>query len=64
MIQRIAKRPRASRPREELLPGLRSVLATPYTVFFRLGRDGVEIVRVLHERRDIPTALAKDNDLG
>jgi plasmid stabilization system protein ParE len=24
----------------------------------------VEIVRILHERRDVPAALAKDNDDG
>jgi plasmid stabilization system protein ParE len=36
------------------------VLARPYTVFYRLQNDAVEIVRVLHERRDFPAALSKD----
>jgi plasmid stabilization system protein ParE len=39
--------------------GLRAVAAHPYTIFYRLGdTGGVEIVRVLHEHRDLPAALA------
>jgi plasmid stabilization system protein ParE len=42
-----------------LKPGLRAVFVHPYIVFYRLKEGGVEIVRVLHERRDLPKALAK-----
>jgi toxin ParE1/3/4 len=59
---RIAERPLARRSREELMPGLRSALAHPYTIFFRIRDDDVEIVRVLHEARDFPTAFAKDQE--
>jgi toxin ParE1/3/4 len=38
--------------RDEVLPGLRSVLVHPYTIFYRVNDGVVEIVRVLHERRD------------
>ena len=57
---RIAERPLARRSREELMPGLRSALARPYTIFFRIRNDDLEIVRVLHERRDFPAAFKKD----
>jgi toxin ParE1/3/4 len=40
------------RARDEVLPGLRSVLVHPYTIFYRVNDGVVEIVRVLHERRD------------
>ena len=46
--------------REEVLPGIRSVPAHPYTVFYRVTDVQVEIVRVLHERRDFAATLKKD----
>ncbi len=48
-----------SRTRDEILPGIRSVLVHPYSIFYRIREDTVEIIRVLHERRDVLTALAK-----
>jgi plasmid stabilization system protein ParE len=65
----IAERPLARRSREELMPGLRSALTRPYTIFFRIRDDEfffrirddeLEIVRVLHERRDLPAAFAQE----
>jgi plasmid stabilization system protein ParE len=41
------------------MPGLRSVLVHPYTVFYRLNDGAVEIVRILHERRDIARVFLK-----
>ncbi len=41
------------------MPGLRSVLVHPYTVFYRVTNGGVEIVRVLHERRNFPEVFKK-----
>jgi plasmid stabilization system protein ParE len=38
------------------------VLARPYTIFYRLQNDAVEIVRVLHERRDFLAAFSKDEE--
>lgn len=57
---RLADRPYLGRPREELLPGLRSLLAHPHSVFYRVTDDSIEIVPVLHERRDFSAALKKD----
>jgi toxin ParE1/3/4 len=40
------------RARDELAPGLRSVLVHPYVIFYRIKNGMVEIVRVLHGRRN------------
>lgn len=45
---------------DKMWPDLRSVLAHPYTVFYRVTEVAIEIVRVLHERRDFPAILKKD----
>lgn len=55
---RVAKLPLTGRSRFLLLPDLRSVRAPPYLVFYRLGSAGVEVVRVLHEHRDLEAAFA------
>jgi plasmid stabilization system protein ParE len=57
--QRLAERPLLWRPRDDVMPGLRAVLVHPYTVFYRVTDSTVEIVRVLHERRDF-TAVFSD----
>ncbi len=49
--------PRSGRPRDELAPGLRSVAVPPWVVFYRIRADTLEVVRVLHGRRDLPSIL-------
>ncbi len=59
--------PRMHRVRRDLVPDLpgelRSVSAHPYTLFYRMnpqsahGREDIEILRVLHERRDFSSEL-------
>ena len=39
---------------------MRSVLTRPYTLFYRIADTRVELVRVLHERRDFAAALKDD----
>jgi len=46
--------------RDDILPGLRSVRAHPYTVFYRLSESGVEIVRGLHGRRNFSAIFSKE----
>jgi toxin ParE1/3/4 len=46
--------------RDDVMPGLRSVRAHPYTVFYRLTDADVEIVRVLHGRRNFPAIFSKE----
>jgi toxin ParE1/3/4 len=48
------------RARDELAPGLRSVLKQPYVIFYRVNDGGVEAARVLHGRRNFPEVFKKD----
>jgi toxin ParE1/3/4 len=57
--ERLADEALMWRARDEIVPGLRSVLVHPYTVFYRLNDGAVEIVRILHERRDIARVFSK-----
>ena len=54
--------PYSGRQRDALLPGLRSVLASPYVIFYRVRDGAVEIVRVLHGRRDLDAIFAVPSD--
>lgn len=40
-------------PREDLADGVRSSYVQPYVLFFRYSTSALEVVRVLHERRDV-----------
>jgi len=55
----IRRNPLARRVRDELGPGLRSALVSPYTIFNRVQDDDVQVVRVLHERRDFPAVFGR-----
>jgi toxin ParE1/3/4 len=45
--------PDMGKQRNNLLPGLRSFPVQPYIVFYTKIADGIEIIRVLHQSRDI-----------
>lgn len=45
--------PIVGRARDEIRSDLRSILAHPYVIFYRIRNDIPQIVRVLHGRRDI-----------
>jgi plasmid stabilization system protein ParE len=45
------------RERDELGPGLRSVAWKRYVIVFRYGPTQLEVVRILHGRRDIAAAF-------
>lgn len=51
--QRLREWPFSGRARDELRPSIRSVVVNPFVVFYRVTPAAVEIVRVLHSRRDI-----------
>jgi|SRR5580704_15281037 toxin ParE1/3/4 len=55
----IGRTPLARRSRDELMPGLRSAQVSPHTIFYRVQNGDVEIVRVLHERRDFPALFGR-----
>ena len=50
--ERLAREALMWRSRDDVAPGLRSVLRQPYVIFYRVNEDDVEIIRVLHGRRD------------
>jgi toxin ParE1/3/4 len=41
--------------RDALMPGMRSILTGNYVIFYRVHRDRVEILRILHGSRDFPS---------
>lgn len=62
-LSRIGERPAIGSPRyAHLLPGLRywSLRKHSYLVFYVEQPDFVDVLRVLHAKRDIPAALAED----
>jgi toxin ParE1/3/4 len=49
----LAKFPTMGMPRDRLLEGLRSFPVKPYIIFYILIPDGIEILRIIHQARDI-----------
>jgi toxin ParE1/3/4 len=63
-IEKIAGLPSiVGRPRDNLLPGLRSFPFRGYLIFMRYEEDRLLIVNVLHSRRDTEAAFFPDGDL-
>jgi toxin ParE1/3/4 len=58
VIALLEQHPFAGRARNELRPGLRSFASTPHVIFYRVGNDTPEIVRVLDGRQDIEEKFA------
>ena len=54
--------PEMGRSREDLAPGLRSIVVRPYTVFYRVTKKAVVIVRILHGRRDVDRIMSEHED--
>ena len=54
----IIDHPLAGRARDEIRPGLRSMVANPHVVFYRVVNERPEIIRVLDGRRDIDEIFA------
>jgi toxin ParE1/3/4 len=52
-FQVLVQFPNSGRSRDELLVGLRSYPAGDFVIFYRTLETTVEVVRVLHGRRDI-----------
>jgi toxin ParE1/3/4 len=58
VCRRLENHPLSGRARDEVRPNLRSLVAGSYVVFYRPATDALEIVRVLHGRRDIDRIFA------
>lgn len=66
LVQRINKLPQQSLPgaaRDDLFPGIRRVNVGDYAILFRLADEKtIEVIQVIHGRRDIPRHLRKPED--
>ena len=51
-VERLKASPLIGTPRFEILPDHRAIYTHPYTILYRLTNEGVEISRVVHERRE------------
>ena len=55
----LEEHPLVGRARDEIRPGLRSVLVSPHVVFYRVNDEIAQIVRILDGRRDIEDIFAE-----
>ena len=53
----LAKYPRIGRTRDEIRRGLRSFPVGEYVIFYRIEREDVIVLRVLHGKRDLDRIL-------
>ncbi|UDL89690.1 type II toxin-antitoxin system RelE/ParE family toxin [Mesorhizobium sp. PAMC28654] len=51
--QQLVVYPFSGAPREDIAPGIRHLLVSEYLTLYRVHDDAIEIVRVLHGRRQI-----------
>ncbi|MBZ9670381.1 type II toxin-antitoxin system RelE/ParE family toxin [Mesorhizobium sp. ESP7-2] len=51
--------PFSGAPRDDIAPGIRHLIVGEYVTLYRVGGDAIEILRVLHGRRNIEA-----DDLG
>jgi toxin ParE1/3/4 len=56
--EQLAQMPAMGRKRDNLARGLRSFPVEKYIIFYRIIKDDIEIVRVLHGARDIENIFA------
>jgi toxin ParE1/3/4 len=55
----LARWPYSGRARDELFRGVRSIAVEAHVVFYRVGNSAIEIIRVLHGRRDVDAILSR-----
>ncbi len=56
----LARFPEMGHLRPEIAPNLRSTLVWPYVIFYRVNGDMVQIVRILHGKRDLRRIMRKE----
>ena len=57
-----ARFPLMGRPRDDLLPGLRSFSVSTYVIFYRPFKDTIDVLRVLYGGRDVDTIMKSHTD--
>ena len=55
--RRLAEFPELGALREDLATALRAFAVGNYAILYRPAKEGVDIVRVIHGARDLPSAL-------
>src|SRR6266851_1504535 len=58
----LATFPEMGRRRDDIAPNLRSIPVGNYVVFYRAAPNGIEVIRVLHGARDLPSAFTQNDD--
>ncbi len=58
VFENLIKNPQFGRDRNEIRGGLKSVIKENHVVFYRILKDRVRIVRILHGSRDLPKFLS------
>jgi toxin ParE1/3/4 len=53
--------PEIGRAREELGPGLRSIVIDRYVLFYRVTANAVEVLRILHGARDLERIMKEES---
>jgi toxin ParE1/3/4 len=56
-IEAVADEPRLGRPCDDVRTGYRKYPAGSHLLFYRLTPDGIDIVRILHQRMDFERHL-------
>ncbi|PKQ08243.1 MAG: plasmid stabilization protein [Alphaproteobacteria bacterium HGW-Alphaproteobacteria-11] len=51
--RKLAEHPRSGPARHDIRPGLRYLVVDAHLILYRIVGDGIEIVRVVHGRRDL-----------
>ena len=51
--QQLVTYPYSGAPRDDIAPGIRHLIVGEYLILYRVGEDAIEILRVLHGRRNI-----------
>jgi toxin ParE1/3/4 len=58
----LAQWPHSGRARDELFRGVRSIAVEAYVVFYRVEDSAIEIVRILHGRRDVDAIFSRTGE--
>ncbi len=59
---RLVDFPHSGTPRPDIDPGLRSIVVDRYLVFYRVGPDSVDIIRVVHGARELGQVLGGEDE--
>lgn len=61
VVASFREQPYLGRSRGDLVPGIRALVVYPTVLFYRVGTDRVEIVRVVDGRRNLAAIFSQDD---